>query len=67
MSKILFANEILNFNLALLIGLVVGAYSSIFIAAQVWLIVESKSLGKEKKKPKYLEEKEEKAIKGINS
>lgn len=61
------ANEIINFNLALLFGLIVGAYSSIFIAAQIWLILETKGIGKEKKKPKYLDEIDEKNIKGINS
>ena len=61
------ANEILNFNLALLFGLVVGVYSSIFIAAQIWLMLEIKGLGKTKKKPKYEEELDEKQVKGINS
>jgi len=34
------------FSLALLIGLFVGAYSSIFIASQVWLLMKRKSLNK---------------------
>lgn len=61
------ANEILNFNLALLIGLIAGAYSSIFIASQIWLLIEIKNIGKLKKKPTYKEELDEKSIKGINS
>ena len=62
------ASEILNFNLALLFGLVIGVYSSIFIAAQIWLILEVKGLGKTKKKPKYIDDElDEKEIKGINS
>ncbi len=61
------ANEIFNFNIAILIGLVAGSYSSIFIAMQIWLLLEAKSIGKEKKKPVYDDELEEKTIKGINS
>lgn len=34
------------FSLALLIGLFFGAYSSIFIASQIWLLMKSKSLKK---------------------
>ncbi|MDP5272771.1 protein translocase subunit SecF [Chengkuizengella axinellae] len=36
------------FSLAMLIGLISGAYSSIFIASQLWLILKSKSLNKKK-------------------
>ncbi|NDI33995.1 protein translocase subunit SecF [Chengkuizengella sediminis] len=36
------------FSLAILIGLISGAYSSIFIASQLWLILKSKSLKKKK-------------------
>jgi SecD/SecF fusion protein len=36
--------SILNFSLALLIGLAVGAYSSIFVAAQLWLVWKAKEL-----------------------
>lgn len=61
------ANEIFNFNIAILIGLIAGGYSSIFIAMQIWLILKAKSIGKEKKKPVYEDELEEKSIKGINS
>ncbi|SHP92587.1 preprotein translocase subunit SecF [Mycobacteroides abscessus subsp. abscessus] len=38
------SSSILNFSLALLIGLVVGVYSSIFIAAQLWLVMKAKEL-----------------------
>jgi len=61
------SNEIFNFNFALLIGLIAGAYSSLFIASQLWLLMESKNIGKKPKKKWYEEEKEEKMIKGINS
>lgn len=37
---ILGAREILQFNIALAIGIIFGTYSSIFIAAQVWLLFE---------------------------
>lgn len=62
------SNQIFNFNLALLFGLIAGAYSSLFIAAQIWYVLEKRNIGKPKKK-KWYEEKgvEEKKIKGINS
>lgn len=62
------SNEILYFNIALLFGLVAGSYSSIFIASQIWLVIEAREIGKIKKKKWYEEKKvEEKMIKGINS
>jgi preprotein translocase SecF subunit len=39
-----------NFTFALLVGLISGAYSSIFIASPIWVVWRSRSLGKEKKK-----------------
>ena len=62
------SRQILNFNIALLIGLVAGTYSSLFIAAYLWFKLEKNNIGKPKKK-KWYEEKEleEKKIKGINS
>lgn len=61
------SREILTFNLAMLFGLVVGTYSSIFIATVLFVYLESKSLGKPKKKrPVYTDEYEEKLVKGIN-
>jgi preprotein translocase SecF subunit len=43
----LFGGEgIRNFSLALLIGLLVGAYSSIFIAAQIWLVWKGREIKK---------------------
>ena len=47
------SHEILMFNIALLFGLVAGSYSSIFIASQIWLFVESKKIGKPVKKKWY--------------
>lgn len=44
---LLFGSEsIRNFSFALTIGLVAGTYSSIYIAAQLWLVWKSKQLGK---------------------
>lgn len=62
------SSQILNFNLALLFGLVAGVYSSLFIAAQIWYLLEKRNIGKPKKKKWYEETGvEEKKIKGINS
>ena len=65
--------EILNFNLALLFGLIVGTFSSLFIAAQLWLEMEKRKIGKKSKKKWYEEDKkgkkkepEELNVKGIN-
>lgn len=40
-----------NFCFALLIGLISGAYSSIFIASPIWVAWRGRSLGKTKKSP----------------
>lgn len=61
-------NEILNFNLALLIGLIAGAYSSLLIAPFIWYLFEKKQIGKKPKKKWYeIDEVEEKRVKGVNS
>ncbi len=64
------SREILNFNIALLIGLISGTYSSIMIAPAIWLIVEKIFFNKDKPKKEkkvYYDELDEKTIKGINS
>lgn len=63
------SHEIFNFNIAMLFGLIAGAYSSIAIAAQLWLDITRKNLGKKIKKKWYEEDDdiEEIKIKGINS
>jgi len=65
--------EIINFNLALLFGLIVGTFSSLFIATQIWLEIEKHSLNKPKKKKWYEDDKKNKKkeptellVKGIN-
>lgn len=40
------APSITNFSIALLIGLLAGTYSSIFIAAQLWLVLKKRELNK---------------------
>ena len=67
---ILGSHEIVNFNYALLIGLIAGTYSSIFIATRLWLLLEKKHVGKEEKKKWYevddKDDLEELKVKGIN-
>jgi SecD/SecF fusion protein len=47
---LIFGSEsITGFSIALLVGLVAGTYSSLFIAAQLWLIWKHKQLSKPKK------------------
>lgn len=61
------SREIFTFNMAMLIGLVAGTYSSIFISMTTFMVLEKKNIGKPKKKKKiYTDEFEEKKIKGIN-
>jgi SecD/SecF fusion protein len=53
-ALLIFGSESLrNFSLALLIGLVVGTYSSVFVASQIWLILEKNRLkkGRTKREP----------------
>ena len=61
------SSGIFTFNVAMLIGLISGTYSSIFIATVIFLLLEKRNIGK-KLKPKkiYTDEFEEKKVKGIN-
>lgn len=63
---ILGSRGIFTFNMAMLFGLIAGTYSSIFIATVIFVLLERKNLGKEKKKKVYTDDFEEKKIKGIN-
>lgn len=64
---ILGSGEILNFNIALLFGLISGVYSSIFVATQIFYFLEKRNIGKPQKRKWYEEdESKEKKIKGIN-
>jgi protein-export membrane protein SecD/preprotein translocase SecF subunit len=50
MALLIFGSEaIRNFSLALLVGLMFGVYSSLFIAAQLWVVWKGKQLKKGKK------------------
>ena len=64
---ILGSSGIFTFNIAMLIGLIAGTYSSIFIATVFFLMLEKKNIGKtEKKKRIYKDTLEEKKVKGVN-
>ena len=63
---ILGAREIVNFNIALLIGFIAGVYSSIYISNQIWLLLEIKRLKQPPKENKDDDEIEEIQIKGVN-
>ena len=64
---ILGSSGIFNFNMAMLIGLFAGTYSSIFIATIIFMMFEKKYLGKSiSKKKVYKDDLEERNIKGIN-
>ena len=61
------SSEILNFNLALLVGFIGGVFSSIYISNQLWLLFEGRRLSKTKNdNKKDNDEVEELKIKGIN-
>ena len=60
------SSEILNFNLAMLVGFISGVFSSIFIANQLWLILEGRRISKPKKEKKDIDEVDELKINGIN-
>jgi SecD/SecF fusion protein len=49
------SGAISGFSFALLVGLVAGTYSSLFIAAQLWLVLKWKAMERERLKPKQVE------------
>lgn len=63
------SHEIITFYIALIVGIVTGVLTSLFVASQIWLEIEKKTFKKGKNKKKKVEEKEveELLIKGINS
>ena len=61
------AYEIINFNLALLVGVAAGTYSSLFIAAPICYKLLKNNLNKPQKKKKNIDEIDEISVKGINS
>ena len=67
---VLGSQEIIEFNFALLFGLLVGAYSSIFIASQLWYDMNRRNIKNIHKKKWYEEEfheQQELSVKGINA
>ncbi|MEW9500543.1 protein translocase subunit SecDF [Jeotgalibacillus marinus] len=52
------SSSILNFSIALLIGLIAGTYSSVFIAAQLWYILKKRELKRKGSIVTYKEKKE---------
>ncbi|MFK3938519.1 protein translocase subunit SecF [Alkalihalobacillus sp. NPDC078783] len=61
LSLLIFGGDaIFSFSLALVIGLVAGTYSSMFLAAQLWLVMKARYIKKQKLKP--AEPKEEEPI-----
>lgn len=64
---VLGSSGIFTFNIAMLIGLISGTYSSIFIATLLFITIEKNNIGKNLKQKKvYVDELQEKKIKGIN-
>ncbi len=62
-AMVLFGSEsIQNFSIALLVGLIAGVYSSVFIATNLWVVLKAKELKKKgtirtvKEKRKYSDE-----------
>jgi len=66
------SHSIFEFNIAMLMGLIVGTYSSLFIASQLWYELEKKHVGKNRKEKKRFfdvdddDELDEKVIIGLN-
>ena len=60
------SKEIMNFNIALLVGFIAGVYSSIFISNMIWLYLEKKKITKPVKIDEDDDEIQELKVKGIN-
>ena len=68
------SREIMEFDIAILIGLIAGLYSSVLLSSSIWVFFENKmknKVKKEKKKNKKEKPKKQKvqelSVKGINS
>ena len=59
------SKEIMNFNIALLVGFISGVYSSIFISNMLWLYLEKRRISKPLKEDED-DEIQELKVKGIN-
>ena len=60
------SHEIINFNIALLVGFIAGTYSSIFISNMLWLWLEKRRISRPKHEDDDEDEIQELKIKGIN-
>jgi len=60
------SKEIMNFNIALLVGFIAGVYSSIFISNMLWLYLEKRKIAKPAKPEDDDDEIQELKVKGIN-
>lgn len=60
------SKEILTFNIALLVGFILGTYSSIFISNILWLKLEKRRILKPKKENDDDDEIQELKVRGIN-
>lgn len=60
------SKEILTFNIALLVGFILGTYSSIFISNMLWLKLEKRRILKPKKEDDDDDEIQELKVRGIN-
>ena len=64
------SNAIFTFNFAMLVGLIAGTFSSLFIAPSVWIYLRTHTKHKDKPKKKKKQDKElldEYTFKGINA
>lgn len=65
-SLIIFgSHDIVNFNMALLFGLIAGTYSSLFIAAELWYVMEKRNIGKPRRKKWYEDDSNKKEVKEL--
>lgn len=61
------SHEILSFYIAMLVGMITGVLTSLFVASQIWLEIEKRNRKKPKREKKDIEEVTEIEIKGINA
>lgn len=60
------SSGVFTFNIAMVIGLIAGTYSSIFLAGYIYIKLEKRKKNEKKPKKKEKQEVQEKIIKGIN-
>ena len=62
---VLGSKDIISFNIALLVGFLLGTYSSIFVSNMLWLKLEKRRI-KKPKKDRFDDEIQELKVKGVN-